>query len=76
MAGRIFADAGKGLVDYGLSAPIARWDRIVHSNPLVAGELAYDMQVEQTQAFQYAAQLNADQPLAYDTIVAQIASAP
>ena len=72
----IFADAGKGLVDYGLPAPIARWDRIAHQNPLVAGELAYDMNAEQAQAIQYAAQLNADQRLAYDTILAQVATAP
>ena len=72
----IFADAGKGLADYGLPAPIARWDRIAHSNPLVAGELAYDLHAEQTQALQYVAQLNADQCLAYDSILAQVASAP
>ena len=72
----IFADAGKGLVDYGLPAPIARWDRIAHSNPLVAGELAYDIQAEQTQALEYAMQLNADQRIAYDTILEQVASTP
>ena len=60
----IFADSGKGLVDYGLPAPIARWDMIAHSNPLVAGELAYDIHAEQTQELQYPAQLNVDQRLA------------
>ena len=70
----IFADVGKALVDYGLPAPIARWDRIAHENPLVAGELAYDINAEQAQSIQYAAQLNDDQCLAYDTILAQVAT--
>ena len=72
----IFADTGKGLLDYGLPAPIARWDRIAYSNPLVAGELAYDIHAEQDQALQYAKQLNAGQRSAYDTILAQVASVP
>ena len=72
----IFADTGKGLVDYGLPTPIARWDRIAHSNPLVARDLAYDVHAEQALALQYAAQLNADQRLTYDSILAHVASLP
>ena len=72
----IFADAGKGLVDYGLPVPIARCDRIVHSNPLIAGERAYDIQAEQTQAIQYVMQFNIEQRLAYDAILAQVANEP
>ena len=72
----IFADTGKGLVDYGLPAPIARCDRIAHPNGLVGGELAYNIHAKQAQALQYAAQLNADQYMAYDSIHSQVPSTP
>lgn len=41
-----FADTGKGLVDYGLLAPITRYDRIADYNALIAIEVAYDIYTE------------------------------
>ena len=43
---------------------------------MIAGELAYDIQAEQTQAIQYAMQLNVEQRLAYDSILAKVANEP
>lgn len=71
-----FANAGKGLVDYWLLAPIARCDTIVHHNPLIGNELIYDTQREQAQALEYTERLNIDQRLAYDTICTPVTNAP
>ena len=72
----MFTHAGKGLLEYGLPLPIASWDTIAHENPLIAGELAYDLHAETVQATQYIAQLNPGQRYAYDNIIAKVATTP
>jgi len=39
---KIFIQAAKSLLDYGLRIPAQDWESLIHHNPLISSELDYD----------------------------------
>ena len=71
-----FTDVGKDLEEYQLPLPQHDWVSTLHTNPLIAEELQYDLDQEQLLGEQRESQLNPNQQIAYATIINRIATEP
>ncbi|KAF8430072.1 PIF1-like helicase-domain-containing protein [Tirmania nivea] len=64
------------LTDYGLPLSEQDWENLGHENPLIAAELAYNIDAEGHFGSTRLQQLNQDQRHAYDSILTSIATTP
>ena len=71
-----FTDVGKDLEEYQLPLPQHDWVSTLHTNPLIAEKLQYDLDQEQLLGEQRESQLNPNQHIAYTTIINRIATEP